>query len=67
MRKTKTKVVNLSKALKEAILADEEEKETKNDDEAMESLGSYILLTTLISLSSGLLFWIIVFHILQML
>ncbi|KAA8780234.1 hypothetical protein [Lactobacillus crispatus] len=63
----KTKVVNLSKALKEAVFADEEEKETKNDDEAMESLGSYILLTTLISLSSGLLFWIIVFHILQML
>lgn len=63
----KTKVVNLSKALKEAVLADEEEKETKNDDEEMESLGSYILLTTLISLSSGLLFWIIVFHILQML
>lgn len=62
----KTKVVNLSKALKEAVFADEEEKETKND-EAMESLGSYILLTTLISLSSGLLFWIIVFHILQML
>ena len=61
-----TKVVNLSKALKEAVFADEEEKETKND-EAMESLGSYILLTTLISLSSGLLFWIIVFHILQML
>ena len=61
----KTKVVNLSKALKEAVFADEEEKETKND-EAMESLGSYILLTTLISLSSGLLFWIIVFHILQM-
>lgn len=63
----KTKVVNLSKALKEAVFADEEEKETKNDDEEMESLGSYILLTTLISLSSGLLFWIIVFHILQML
>lgn len=63
----KTKVVNLSKALKEAILVDEEEKKTKNDDEEMESLGSYILLTTLISLSSGLLFWIIVFHILQML
>ena len=63
----KTKVVNLSKALKEAVFADEEEKETKNDDDAMESLGSYILLTTLISLSSGLLFWIIVFHILQML
>ena len=62
----KTKVVNLSKALKEAVFAAEEEKETKND-EAMESLGSYILLTTLISLSSGLLFWIIVFHILQML
>lgn len=62
----KTNVVNLSKALKEAVFADEEEKETKND-EAMESLGSYILLTTLISLSSGLLFWIIVFHILQML
>ncbi|TDM68858.1 hypothetical protein [Lactobacillus crispatus] len=63
----KTKVVNLSKALKEAVFVDEEEKKTKNDDEEMESLGSYILLTTLISLSSGLLFWIIVFHILQML
>ena len=67
MGKTKTKVVNLSKALKEAFPADEEEEKTKNNDEEMESLGSYILLTTLISRSGGLLFWIIVFHILQML
>lgn len=46
MGKTKTKVVNLSKALKEAFPADEEEEKTKNNDEEMESLGSYILLNS---------------------
>lgn len=61
MEKKTLKTVNLSNALK----ANEAKDGTNTIEEKSESLGAYILLTSLASVGGGLVFWIIILRILQ--
>ena len=66
MSKSKSKTVNLTKKLKDAIFDDEDTEDVENQKEETDTLGAYILMTSFASIGGGLVFWAIILRLLQM-